>query len=61
MTECIISGTIDDGIPYTSAGQLMPNTEAMIIDVSSGKELDYNEVSICGESRTLFSRTKTNF
>jgi len=44
MTECIISGTIDDGIPYTSAGQLMPNTEAMIIDVSSGKELDYNEV-----------------
>ena len=45
MTEGAISGTLEDGVPYTSAGQLLPNNEAKIVDLPTGKEMDHNEVS----------------
>lgn len=44
MTEGMISCTIDEGVPYTSVGQLMPNNKLKIIDIETKQELDHNEV-----------------
>jgi len=44
MTEGAVSGTLDDDVPYASAGQLLPNCEARILDLHTGDELDHNEV-----------------
>jgi len=44
MTEGAVSGTLDDDVPYASAGHLLPNSEAKILDLHTGEELDHNEV-----------------
>jgi len=44
MTEGLVSGTLDPSCPYASAGRLLPNTQAKILDIATGNELDHNEV-----------------